>query len=109
MVVDLDNTADAAAGVTVKNDLYLLKADGSRGRAVASLSTDGLTVPAHASAASESQVVIPSPIFWTLEKPRRYLWVTSVQQDGRTVDACETPFGIRTAVFTAMAQTAVSF
>jgi beta-galactosidase len=100
MVVNLDNAADTAANVTLKNDIYLLKADGSRGKSVATLSTDGLTVPATGSATSTGQIVIPSPVLWTLEKPRRYLLVTSVQQDGRKVDTYETPFGIRTAVFT---------
>jgi len=33
------------------------------------------------------------------QKPNRYAAVTTVLQDGKVVDRCETPFGIRTLKF----------
>ena len=36
------------------------------------------------------------PRLWSIEKPNRYVVVTTVEQDGKVVDSYETPFGIRT-------------
>ncbi len=98
--VDVDNTTDNGAKVVIKNDIYLLKEDGSRGKLVASLPLSELSIAPRASATSEGQTTLTSPVLWTLEKPRRYLIETMIEQDGATVDEYETPFGIRTTAFT---------
>lgn len=98
--VNVDNTSDTEAKVMIKNDIYLLKEDGSRGKLVASLSTSELNIAPRASATSEVQTTITSPVLWTLEKPRCYVVETRIEQDGAMVDEYETPFGIRTAAFT---------
>ena len=64
-----------------------------------SVSAD-LKIPAQQSAVSESQAVVASPKLWSLEKPQRYVVVTTVEQNGKAVDVYETPFGIRTIEFT---------
>ena len=61
---------------------------------------EGLNITANQSASCESQITFASPKLWSLEKPQRYVVVTSVQQNGTPVDSYETPFGIRTAEFT---------
>ena len=76
--VDLDNSTDAEAAVSVKNEIFELKADGSRGKSVGSVAAGDLKIPAKQSAASESQAVVKSPKLWSLEKPQRYVVVTTV-------------------------------
>jgi beta-galactosidase len=96
----VDNNADADASVTLKNEIFELNADGSKGKSIAAISVDGVKVAAHQSQTSDAQVVVKNPKLWSLEKPQRYVVVTSVSQDGKVVDTSETPFGIRTIEFT---------
>ena len=58
-----------------------------------------LKIPANQSAASAVSAVVAAPKLWSLEKPQRYAVVTTVERDGKAVDAYETPFGIRTIEF----------
>ena len=96
----VDNDADADATVTVSNEIFELGADGSRGKSIAAISVDGVKVAAHQSQASSSQIIFKNPKLWSLEKPTRYVVVTTVSQDGKIADSYETPFGIRTIDFT---------
>jgi beta-galactosidase len=48
-----------------------------------------------------SRLKIASPKLWSCEKPQRYVAVTKLTQAGKVVDIYETPFGIRTILFTA--------
>jgi beta-galactosidase len=98
--VSADNDADAAAVVTVKNEIFELGADGSKGKPIASLATDGVNIAAHQSQSSTGQIILDHPKLWSLENPQRYVVVTSIEQDGKLVDRDETPFGIRTIEFT---------
>ncbi|HTV39886.1 MAG TPA: beta-galactosidase GalB [Candidatus Sulfotelmatobacter sp.] len=99
--VNVDNNTDSDAAVSVKNEIYELKANDEKGRAVASIQTDGLRLAAGLSNSLTSQIQFAHPKLWDLETRARYAVVTSVIQDGKTVDQCETPFGIRTIEFTA--------
>jgi beta-galactosidase len=99
--VNVDNDTDAGAAVSVKNEIFELKANGRKGQSVASFNTWNLNITAHQSGSGEQQTAFVNPKLWSLEKPNRYVVVTSIQQDGKTVDTYETPFGIRTIEFTA--------
>jgi len=99
--VTVDNDSDAGAAVSVKNEIFELEADGTKGKSVASLATDGVNLAAHQSQVTASQIIIKNPKRWSLEKPQRYVVVTSVEQGSRVLDRYETPFGIRTIQFTA--------
>jgi len=97
----LDNDTDAEALVAVKNEIFELNADGSQGKSVALLASDaGKLAPRHSSQA-EATMKLKQPRLWSIEQPHRYLAVTSIQQDGKPVDAYNTPFGIRAIQFTA--------
>jgi beta-galactosidase len=98
--VNVDNDTDADTGVSVKNEIFELKADGGKGKSIAAIAADGVKVAAHQSQASTGQIVFKNPKLWSLEKPDRYVAVTTITQDGKTVDSYETPFGIRTIEFT---------
>jgi len=99
--VGVENDTEADAGVTVKNEIFELKADGSQGKAVAALATAGVRIAAHQSLPTEGQIILPRPRLWSIERPQRYVVETSIEQDGKGVDHYETPFGIRTIQFTA--------
>ena len=96
----LENSTTTDADVTVANEIFLLNADGSRGKFVAKTKSSALKISANGSATSEAKVSVRSPKLWSIEKPQRYLVVTTVEQNGNVADTYETPFGIRTAEFT---------
>ncbi|MDE3068632.1 MAG: glycoside hydrolase family 2 protein, partial [Verrucomicrobiota bacterium] len=99
--VAVEDDSDAGADVSANNEIYELKADGGKGRSVASLKTDGINVAAGGTATSRQEISIKHPRLWSLEKPQRYVVVTSLERDGKLADRYETPFGIRTIQFTA--------
>jgi beta-galactosidase len=99
--VKLDNDTDTDAAVTVKNEIFELDANGAKGKSVASLATDGVKIPALQSQTTEGQIIFKNPKLWSIEKPQRYVVVTTLVQNGKSVDSYETPFGIRTIKFTA--------
>ena len=98
--VDVDNSSAANAAVSVNNEIFELTADGQHGKSIAAVSVDGLKIAANQSAPCESQISFASPKLWSLEKPQRYVVVTTISQNGNVLDNYETPFGIRTAEFT---------
>ena len=97
--VTLDNASSAAAA-SVKNEIFELNADGSRGKSVAVTKANAATISAGGSATVASEASVSSPKLWSIEKPQRYVVVTTVEQNGNVVDTYETPFGIRKAEFT---------
>jgi beta-galactosidase len=99
--VTIDNDSDADCALSVKNEIFELGADGTKGRPVAALPAGAVKIPANQSGQTEDQTTIEHPLLWSIEKPARYVVVTSVEQDGKTVDAYQTPFGVRTIEFTA--------
>jgi beta-galactosidase len=99
--ITLDNDTDAEAKVTVKNEIAELKADGGAGKSIASIPAADVTIPARQSLANEGQLTVKKPRLWSIEKPQRYVLLTTVEQDGKPVDNYQTPFGIRTIDFTA--------
>ena len=98
--VHVDNDLANDAVVTVKNEIFELKADGSPGKSVATQTTDNLKVSGHQSQAAESQVTLKNPRLWSLTTPQRYVLATTIEQNGKPVDHYETPFGVRTIEFT---------
>jgi beta-galactosidase len=98
--VSVDNDADSDSTVSVKNEIFELGADGGKGNSIASLTMDGIKITAHQSQSGEGQIKFNNPKLWNLEKPQRYVVVTTIEQDGKIVDSYETPFGIRTIQFT---------
>jgi len=97
--VTVDNDADIATTVSVKNEIYELKANGGMGKAVASMTTKGLKLAAYQNQSNETQITVKNPRLWSLKRPQRYVVVTSVEQDGKPLDCYETSFGIRTIKF----------
>jgi len=97
--VIVDNASATDAAVTVKNEIFELNSDGQRGKSIVAVAADGLKIPANQSTQAESRITFDSPKLWSLQKPQRYVVLTTVEQNGNTVDTYESPFGVRTAEF----------
>ena len=96
----VNNASASPAEVSVKHEIFELNANGSRGKSVAKARASALNIAANQSATEESRASVRWPKLWSLDKPRRYVALTTVEQNGKAVDLYETPFGIRTAEFT---------
>jgi beta-galactosidase len=59
-----------------------------------------LSVPSGQTAEGEETFTLPNPKLWTPDTPNLYTAVTTVRENGRTVDNYETTFGVRDAMFT---------
>ena len=99
--ITLDNDSDSQDALTVKNEIYELKGDGDKAREVGSATKTIPSVPAHQSQTFETEINIANPKLWTLEKPQRYIDVTTIERNGECLDISETPFGVRTIKFDA--------
>jgi beta-galactosidase len=95
----LENSGDADAAVSIRHDIYELDEKGGKGRLAASFTKEGLRVSARKMQQSEAEIAVEKPRLWSLEKPRLYLAVTSIEQNGSPGDSYETPFGIRAIRF----------
>jgi beta-galactosidase len=99
--VKVDNDTETDATVAIKNELFEFGANGTKGKSIASLTTDGVKISAHQTQKTKGQIAFKNPRLWSIEKPQRYVVVTTVTQNGKPVDSYQTPFGIRTFQFTA--------
>ena len=95
----IDNDSKTNATVSVATEIFALDAGGKKnGAAVASIPSINLQIAAANSAVAQSSATISHPQLWgppPLQKPNRYVAVTTVSQNGIVVDEYETPFGIR--------------
>ncbi|HEY3762344.1 MAG TPA: beta-galactosidase GalB [Verrucomicrobiae bacterium] len=97
----VDNDSDSNNALSVRNEIYELNADDSFGKRVGDENLTWLPIPAHTNLMSECKLTVPNPKLWSLEKPQRYVVVTTLEKDGQIVDRYQTPFGIRTIKFDA--------
>jgi beta-galactosidase len=99
--VSVDNDTANDVVVSLRNEIFKLGTDNKAGKAVSRQVTPDVKVAAHSTQTNKTWAVINKPELWSLEKPQRYLLVTTVERDGKAVDRYETPFGVRTIEFTA--------
>jgi beta-galactosidase len=97
----LDNDSDSQDELSVKNEIYLLNADDDKRKMVASDTKTISPVAARQSQTFETEINIANPKLWSIEKPQRYVAVTTIERNGEVVDSYDTPFGIRTIRFDA--------
>ena len=99
--VTLDNQTAAAATAQVAVRLFAADATGQPvGDPVAAGPVADVKLAAGRQANVASTLAVDAPKIWSLKERNRYVAETTVTQDGAVVDRDETPFGIRTAVFT---------
>ena len=71
------------------------------GKAAGTATVGPRTVLAKDDSPSSARIVLENPRLWTLDDPFLYTLRTEVVSDGETVDAYDTPFGIRSIAFDA--------
>jgi len=101
VAAQVDNETVIDARLIVNQEVFELKANGDRGKSVATLVNVPATVAARQSGSVTGELTVPHPKLWSLAKPQRYVLVTTVLQAAQIQDQYETPFGIRTIEFTA--------
>ena len=101
--VTVRNDSRQAAGVKLSTELFSLDAVGKKTpRAVTSITPANLQIAPGENAVAEGSAIVLSPKLWgppPTQQPNRYVAITTVSQDGQTVDTFETPFGIRALKF----------
>ena len=101
--VTIDNDGASGADVSVASKIYVLNADGSRGKqAVASIAAATARVPAKGRTQLKGTTVLTHPRLWgppPSQTPNRYVAVTTVFSKGEVVDSYDTPFGVRQVTF----------
>jgi beta-galactosidase len=99
--VKVENSSAADAQVRCAAQIYELDARGQKsGRPALACAPTELKIGSHAGGEVTLSGSIANPKLWSLKQPNRYVAVTTVEQAGKIVDSCETPFGIRTIQFT---------
>lgn len=101
--VAIDNDSKANATVEAITHVFALDAEGNKtGDAVASFEPLKAPIAAGESAKIEGSVTLEDPRLWgppPTQVPHRYVAVTTLQHQGKTVDQYETRFGIRSLRF----------
>ena len=101
VTVDNDSKSDATVGISTR--IYALDADGRKtGGPVASIAPVNTFVAADANTTVKGSVTIANPRLWgspPQQRPHRYVAVTAVSRQGKTIDTYETRFGIRALRF----------
>lgn len=101
--VTIDNNSENNATISVTNQIYALDAEGRKtSDAVAKIEFEETVIAADASAVVKGSVTMANPKLWgppPNQKPNRYVAVTTVTQEGKTIDIYETRFGIRSLRF----------
>jgi beta-galactosidase len=97
--VIIDNDSQAGANVSVASAIYAIDTEGRIvGNPIASIKPSEAIVAAGSSAVVKGSAVVANPRLWgpaPLQKPNRYVAITSVSQQGKLIDRYETRFGIR--------------
>ena len=101
--VTVDNDSKTNANVTLSTQIFEINSQDKKiGGAVASIAPVELTIESGEKATAQTNGTVRNPNLWgtgKYNKPNRYMAVTTVEQDGKTVDTYETTFGIRTLKF----------
>jgi beta-galactosidase len=100
------NQSDAPATISVRVTLIdptgaKVPLMGPAGADVTMYTSDPVLIASGATASVDQSMWVFSPKLWDLDHPNIYRAVCEILSNGKPVDTSTTPFGIRTAVFTA--------
>jgi len=96
----VDNDSEADVSVTIKTRIFPINVDDKRtGPAVVSLDAQTITIPAGKSQTAQAKATIASPKLWSPASPNRYVAVTTIEQNSKTVDNYQTFFGVRSLAY----------
>lgn len=98
--VKLQNDTATPATVSIHTQIFALTAEGKiNGVAQASTTPATLPIAAGNSATVGLALRLDRPKLWDLKHPNLYTAVTTIEQNGQTVDVATTNFGVRTIKF----------
>lgn len=101
--VTIDNDSKVDAIVTAATEIFAVDADGNKtGDAVAAFAPLKTSVAAGGSAKVEGAVILKNPKLWgppPTQTPNRYVAVTTLLLNDKSIDQYETRFGIRSLRF----------
>lgn len=101
--IAVDNNSKEDERASVATQIFEIDGEDRKvGAAVASIPPVIMQIAAGQNASIETKGTITNPKLWGTglhQKPNLYVAVTTVQQNGKTVDVYETPFGVRTLKF----------
>jgi beta-galactosidase len=99
----VENLAAADTRVVADTEIFAINAKDQRlGRAVARIAPATIALTANGTASITGTTQISNPRLWgppPHQTPNRYVAVTTLKRDGRTVDRYETRFGVRSLTF----------
>jgi len=94
VTTELSNEGDAAAKTQIVSAIL-----DPQGRTVARFATAPMRLAARETHTATQSATLAAPALWSPDTPHLYTLVTEVIADGRLVDDCITPFGIRSIHF----------
>lgn len=98
----VDNDSPLAANLKIQTLVYELGANDKKiGKAVSISEKTDLNLTPRSNSKSETNLPVKNPKLWSTVAPNRYIAVTNIEQNGKIIDAYETPFGIRSIKFEA--------
>ncbi|HZM01379.1 MAG TPA: beta-galactosidase GalB [Candidatus Saccharimonadales bacterium] len=103
---EVDNQSPHEAAVVARVIIRELKTldnglEVQAGRSVAHSSSAPFSIPAGSNGSSEVTLKLDHPRLWDVDHPHLYEASITLEQNGKVVDRCETPFGVRIIQFTA--------
>lgn len=103
VAVTIDNDSPMSVSVTAVTEVFEADKEGrATGAVVATISTDSLDIAPGKSRRVDSTATIDQPQLWgppPTQHPHRYVAVTTLKSNGKTVDRYETTFGVRKLEF----------
>jgi len=93
-------TALVNEGASAQGAALVSKVMDDAGKVVATASLP-VSLDAGARREFQQQVIVREPRLWSLETPRMYQLVSTIEEGGQPLDSLKTPFGIRTIRFDA--------
>ena len=98
----IDNHLNSSANISTQTKVFELGSNDQKlGKAVSVSEKNSIVVTPILSTNTEENIRIENPKLWSFKTPNRYVAVTEIQQNGKTIDSYETTFGIRTIKFDA--------
>lgn len=98
----IDNHLNSSANISTQTKVFELGSNDQKlGKAVSVSEKNSIVVTPSLSTNTEENIRIENPKLWSVKTPNRYVAVTEIQQNGKTIDSYETTFGIRTIKFDA--------
>ena len=101
--VTIDNNSKSDANAEISTSIYTLDANGNKAnKAVATFGSMKIKVSKGENTKIESSVTLINPKLWgppPTQQPNLYVAVTTISQNGKSIDQYETRFGIRTVEF----------